>query len=343
MLSMKEILVDECCPCCLSEKQTSCWRTLWQVRNGVRSAQQNVCVLVVATVSFSFVALNPGSDRSIYTHPLVMVVHLRLVLQLFPSSDSALFIPAAVAASSSQVREKHVFSFNPNISVFQCIRAELFLVSLHMLVIVLGVLKEALDLRQVAEDLHFAHSLVETIATVLIIVIRHVSAWHAFKKIKRTRRKTEHVDVDLGIKTRSRSLKVQLKCYSVVSVMIALFAVVCFVLFYFLAHLGWTILSNNAALIWIMACDGLLRSRMGAESRLVLEDHRKAVLCEMSLLLKEATNAPEGPVRDSVNQRVERFQKAFKDTDCLNQPEYISLPENHQMDQFTTLQVFANC
>ncbi len=228
----------------------------------------------------------------------------------------------------------------------QFVRAEAFLLTLHTTVIVLGVLKEALDLRDVAEDIHLAHSLVETLATILIIVIRHVSAWHAFKGLKKIRHEVEYIDINVGVKTRSRVLKKILKGYSVISVLMVLFAVVCFLVFWFLVHLGWTILSNNFVLIVVMACDSLLRERMGAEKNLVIDDQRKAVISEMCLLLDEATTAPEGPSRQMVNSRVEKFHKALRDTKLFKQPDYIKIPDeyrklNDEMNMLTTMEAVS--
>ena len=212
--------------------------------------------------------------------------------------------------------------------------------------VVLGALKEALDLRTVAEDIHLAQSIVETLVTVLILIIRHVSAWHAFKKLKKLRHKVEYIDLKRGIKTRSRTLKKLLKGYSAISVIMTVFAVVCFFLFYTLAHLGWTILSNNFALVIAMACDALLRNRMGAEANLVSQDHIKAVTYEMSLLLDEATAAAEEPLRQRSNARVEKFQRAFRDTKLFDQPDYIYIPDEYkpgsdQLNMISTMQVVS--
>ena len=51
-------------------------------------------------------------------------------------------------------------------------RSEAFLIVLHIGVIILGAVKEALDMRDYAEDLELAHSLMETFITLLIILIR---------------------------------------------------------------------------------------------------------------------------------------------------------------------------
>ena len=206
-------------------------------------------------------------------------------------------------------------------------------------------MKEALDLREVNEDLHLARSIVETLVTVLIMVKRHVSAWHAFKELKKLRHKVEYIDLNHGEKTRSKVLKKILKGYSVISVFMTLLAVICFFLF-LLAHLGWTILSNNFALVVAMACDALLRDRMSAEANLVHQDHVKAVTYEMSLLLDEATSAPEGPLRERVNKRVDKFQKSFEDTKLFDQPDYIYIPNGYkpqydQLNAVTTMQVMS--
>ena len=217
---------------------------------------------------------------------------------------------------------------------------------LHLTVVVLGVLKECLNLRTVPKEAHFWHSVVETFITILIIIIRHVSTWHAFKQLKIQRHKVEYVDPKLGVKTRSKALKRLLKCYTALVIFLILLVIVCFILFYTLAHLGWTILSNNFTLVIIMASDTLLRGRMTAEGTLIREDHGKAVTYEMSLLLNEAVSAPEGLARERVNQRVRKFQEAFKETTMFNQPDYINVPDNFkvqddQLNMLTTMEVIS--
>ena len=229
---------------------------------------------------------------------------------------------------------------------FQIFRSQAFLLMLHLAVVVLGVLKECLNLRTVSEEAHFWHSVVETFIAILIIIIRHVSAWHAFKQLKIQRNKVEYVDPKLGVKTRSTALKRLLKCYTTFAIFLILLVIVCFILFYSLAHLGWTILSNNFALIMIMASDALLRGRMTAEGSLMREDHSKAVTYEMSLLLNEAVNVPEGLARERINRRVRKFQEAFKETTMFNQPEYINVPDNFkaqddQLNMLTTIEVIS--
>ena len=48
----------------------------------------------------------------------------------------------------------------------QAIRAESFLITLHIGAIVLGAVKEALDFRDYAEDLELVHTVVETFIVV---------------------------------------------------------------------------------------------------------------------------------------------------------------------------------
>ena len=95
-----------------------------------------------------------------------------------------------------------------------------------------------------------------------------------------------------------------------------------------------------------MASETLLRGRMTAEGTLIREDHGKAVTYEMSLLLNEAVSAPEGLARERVNQRVRKFQEAFKETTMFNQPEYINVPDNFkvqddQLNMLTTMEVIS--
>ncbi len=208
-----------------------------------------------------------------------------------------------------------------------------------MVVIVLGCLKEALNMRRDSPQIHFIHSLVETLVACIVILVRQVSAWHAYKQLKIYRHKVEYVDKENGVKVRNRVIRKLLIIYSVVFALILIFNITAFLCCYFFAHLAWTILSNNFSLVTVMALDGPLRQRMQAEMALVSADHQKAVLYETDLLLNEAINAPEGAARQRVKKRVQKFQLALKDTDAFKQPDYITIPDG--MNMLTTMEVVS--
>ena len=142
---------------------------------------------------------------------------------------------------------------------FQLVRSEAFLICLHIGAIVLGVTKEALDYRHnEAEDLEIAHTTAETTAVILIIVIRIVSIWHKRREIIEIRKEVEHMDEHMLEQMHGGALTSLCITFTVVAVIMAVFALVTLILFYFLAHLGWTVLSNNFALVIVTVLNGLL-------------------------------------------------------------------------------------
>lgn len=193
--------------------------------------------------------------------------------------------------------------------------------------------------------IHFVHSLVETLVTCLVVIVRQVSAWHGYKRLKDHRHNVEYIDAKKSGKTKSRAAQTIVEVYTIVFAMVLAFNILAFLCFYFFAHLGYTIMSNNFALVVIMALDAPIRQRMTAEMMLITEDHQKAVLYETSLLLEEAMNASDGSERARVKSRVEKFQNALKSTDAFKQPDYICIPDElksqDQLNMLTTMNVVS--
>lgn len=131
--------------------------------------------------------------------------------------------------------------------------------------------------------------------------------------------------------------------YTAVAVTMAIFTLTTFICFYYFAHLGWTVLSNNFTLVIITVTTALIGERMGKEIALAREDQHKAVIYESLLLLSELSVAKPGPIRDKLVGNTERFCKAIRDTDMFSQPQYIQVPEKYkpQWDVLTTMQMFS--
>ena len=86
---------------------------------------------------------------------------------------------------------------------------------------------------------------------------------------------------------------------------------------------------------------------MAPKRNLIREDHSKAVTYEMSLLLNKATSVPDGLLRERVNERVKKFQKAFRDTTMFSQPDSISIRDGYksrgdQLNMLTTMEIVTN-
>ena len=111
-----------------------------------------------------------------------------------------------------------------------------------------------------------------------------------------------------------------------------LVAVGCMVAFKFLAHLGWTILSNNFVLVVAMVCAGLVKDRMDRVISMIREDQHKAVLYEANLLLNEAHSAFSSKSPGQYFYKVNQFLKCLKDTDVFNQPHHIKHMAKHGSD-----------
>ena len=182
-------------------------------------------------------------------------------------------------------------------------------------------------MRKEAEDIHFIHSTLETLVTGLILIIRTVAIWSSFKELKHERKEIEHDDGDLDYNQRNEPLLKVVYAVTALGIFLLIFIIVCFFLFYYLVHLGWTILSNNFAVILITVTTGLVRERMSGEISMITEDHHKAVIYETVLLLTETASTLNPEDRDKVLRKVERFCKALRDTDRFAQPSYISVPD----------------
>ncbi len=80
-----------------------------------------------------------------------------------------------LSGMSCEVRWENTECNLTPVLALKVVRSEAFLITLHISVIVLGAVKEALDYRDFAEDLELAHSLGEVFVTLLIVLIRSVS------------------------------------------------------------------------------------------------------------------------------------------------------------------------
>lgn len=222
------------------------------------------------------------------------------------------------------------------------ISSEAAIFTLHMTVLVLGVAKEALDLRTVNEDLHLIHSAIETLLTILTIVIRVVSVRGKSKLIKGHVTSLEYVEDPTSVIIQGQGLRNWLHRFYLLGVILIVIVVTCFLLFYFLVHLGWTILSNNFCLEVATVASNLLLERLDTITDRICQDHHKAVIYESGLLLQEAyyeTQTTEK--RASFFEKARRFSKALMDTELFERPEHIERSEQMKphWDAITTIEM----
>ena len=227
--------------------------------------------------------------------------------------------------------------------LWDVVRSEAFLLTLHVSVLILGVLKEALNLREVDEDLHLVHSVVETFVSCNLAIIRIVSAWHAFKDLRLKRKDFEvisdHHTLPLA------GLRKALVFFTSVATVLIIGDIIAFFIFKFVpgAHLGWTILTNNALLLYITVSSNQILSRITRELGAIELDHHKAILYETMLLMTELSNARDKNQLEEVQSRVDLFYKALRDTAVLSRPDYIECPQSDRphWDAITSMEVVS--
>jgi hypothetical protein len=205
------------------------------------------------------------------------------------------------------------------------IKSEAFLFSLHIIALALGAAKEAMDIRRISDDLELIHSLVETFVAFLMITIRMIVNWYAFKVLKDTAYKFEHFSSD-SKKLRGGALKHWRNVVIAIGVMMLALIITCFILFKFLVHLGWTILSNNFAMIVFTVVSGLYTSRVEKTRASIREDQHKAVLYESLLLIKETCDPSKNNTKP-FREKLIRFMKATEDTSFLSKPPHIEISD----------------
>ncbi|ELT92169.1 hypothetical protein CAPTEDRAFT_215030 [Capitella teleta] len=223
--------------------------------------------------------------------------------------------------------------------IWAIIRSEAFLFSLHLTALGLGVVKEAANYREEEEVLHLIHSIIETLVSILLVTVRIVSGWTAFYYITKQVYKIERLKgsstTNLHDIIQGQSLRRWLKLYTFGGVLLDLFLVGTFVCFYFFAHLGWTVLTNQFALVVIGVMASLYMTRVSKTMSTNREDQHKAALYESMLLLQELQTlsaSPDAKDEDkrALSDRIARFSKALRDTQMFEQPGTIELSEKYK-------------
>jgi len=124
--------------------------------------------------------------------------------------------------------------------------------------------------------LHFAHSVVETVATFLVLVIQMLNTRMGHIKVRQAVERLEHFDPDKDAHLRS----IRTWMWSAVAAGFVLIGVCvgCFIAFYYYAHLGWTVLSNQACIVISLAIYGLYWSRVATAIYVInMDQHRVSV------------------------------------------------------------------
>lgn len=232
----------------------------------------------------------------------------------------------------------------PVTCIWHIFKSELMLFVLHMSTLVFGVFKEALDMRHVddRESFHLAHTVIETIVTLLIIILRMINTRMGYIEVQVTVQRLQHFDP--VHEPHLRAVWTWMWLLLAAGLLTFVTCIVCFVVFDQLAHLGWTILSNQACIITMRLLDGFYESRIHAAVKKIKEDQHKVVIHEALMLLKEISTEGEADSADGVKllpttttagssdsvATVRRFVKAAFNTKSLAKPRYIVIAGDGQ-------------
>jgi len=142
--------------------------------------------------------------------------------------------------------------------------------------VVLYRVQEALDMRHVGdrESFHLAHTVIETIVTLLIIILRMINTKMGYIEVQVTVQRLQHFDP--VHEPHLRAVWTWMWLLLAAGLLTFVACIVCFVVFDQLAHLGWTILSNQACIITMRLLDGFYESRIHAAVKKIKEDQHKA-------------------------------------------------------------------
>jgi len=131
------------------------------------------------------------------------------------------------------------------------------------------------------ESIHLAHTIMETIVTLLIIVLRMVNTRMGYIEVQVTVQRLQHFDP--VHEPQLRAVWTWMWLLLIVGVLIFVVCVVCFVIFDHLAHLGWTILSNQACIITMRLLCGFYESRVDAAVAKIKDDQHKVRITKVKV------------------------------------------------------------
>ena len=142
---------------------------------------------------------------------------------------------------------------------------------------------------------------------------------------------------------RGKSLRCIVGSFMALCTCLVLGAIGCAIAFKFLAHLGWTILSNNFVIVVAMVFANIVRIRMDNLIAVIREDQHKAVLYEATLLLEESKVAVTSGEHQNYFNRVDHFKETLKNTEKFDQPGHIRVMDQNgsNLDMFTTMDMQA--
>lgn len=201
--------------------------------------------------------------------------------------------------------------------------SEPFILTIHLTAVLLGVLKILLEVRDKnGEVIEEAHSALECIGVCFVLGLRTWVVNDFFHKIKLRRVSIEKADKITSV--RGRKLKIFVRIYTIVMGLFCITSIGCTIAFKLVAHLGWTILSNNCLLALGTGLYGIAENFTSSKLFKIANDHHKILIHEMSLLLIETQLCKNHEERSALAKRVEEFLKALEETPEFSKPGYIT-------------------
>lgn len=131
---------------------------------------------------------------------------------------------------------------------------------------------------------HLFISIVETIVTACIIVLLTLNVRMGYLKVRQAIQRLEHL-ADPVDDAHLRSIRTWMWLLIVVGVVYLAACIACFFVFRHLAHLGWTLLSNQAFIVTFTVIIGLYTGRVAATIVRIQEDQHKVPITTYKCIL----------------------------------------------------------
>ena len=137
-------------------------------------------------------------------------------------------------------------------------------------------MQEALGMRFIDElkHVHLIHSVIEMLITLVIIVLRMINARMGYIDVQVAIQRLQRFDP--VHEPHLRAVWTWMWFFVAAGVLDVLVCVVCFVVFDQIAHLGWTVLSNQACIVLIKQLSEFYETRVNAAVKTIKEDQNKA-------------------------------------------------------------------
>ena len=137
--------------------------------------------------------------------------------------------------------------------------------------------------------MHFVVSVIETVITVGVIILHMLNTRLGYIKVRRAIHRLENV-ADIVRNARLRLINRWMWLLLAVGVAYLAGCIACFFMFHHLAHLGWTLLSNQVFIVTLTFLIGLYTGYIAATLVRIREDQHKVWLLYLFIYLLITTD-----------------------------------------------------